>query len=109
VVKITPFQDDPLGRRFSRGLAAGRGFGWSERSQAESDLLGHLEGASQARDRAAIGKEHLCCNATGAEAAELESIHTCEICGQPGELREDGWIKTLCDEHGSTRGETDHG
>jgi hypothetical protein len=24
VVKITPFQDDPLGRRFSRGLVAGR-------------------------------------------------------------------------------------
>ena len=45
VVKITPFQDDPLGRRFSRGLVAGRGFGWSERSQAQSDLLGHLERA----------------------------------------------------------------
>ena len=28
-----------------------------------------------------------------------ESFHTCEVCGQPGELREDRWIKTLCDEH----------
>ncbi|HEV3439279.1 MAG TPA: hypothetical protein VG122_18070 [Gemmata sp.] len=28
-----------------------------------------------------------------------ESFHTCEICGQPGELREDSWIKTLCDLH----------
>lgn len=28
------------------------------------------------------------------EAAELESLHTCEICGLSGKLREDGWIKT---------------
>ena len=33
------------------------------------------------------------------EAAEGESIRTCEVCGKPGKLREDGWIKTLCDEH----------
>jgi len=31
-------------------------------------------------------------------AAE-ESFRTCEVCGQPGRLREDRWIKTLCDEH----------
>ena len=31
--------------------------------------------------------------------AAQESFRTCEICGQPGELREDSWIKTLCDEH----------
>jgi hypothetical protein len=31
-------------------------------------------------------------------AAE-ECLHICETCGQPGELQEDGWIKTLCDEH----------
>jgi hypothetical protein len=28
-----------------------------------------------------------------------ESLRTCEICGQPGKLREGDWIKTLCDEH----------
>ena len=33
------------------------------------------------------------------EAAEQESFHTCEVCGQPGETREGGWIKTLRDEH----------
>jgi hypothetical protein len=33
------------------------------------------------------------------EAAEQESFHTCEVCGQPGRLREDDWIKTLRDEH----------
>jgi hypothetical protein len=33
------------------------------------------------------------------EAAEQESFHTCEVCGQPGTLREDSWIKTVCDEH----------
>jgi hypothetical protein len=31
--------------------------------------------------------------------AAQESFHTCEVCGQPGRLREDRWIKTLCDEH----------
>jgi hypothetical protein len=29
------------------------------------------------------------------EAAQQESFHTCEVCGQPGELREDSWTKTL--------------
>lgn len=33
------------------------------------------------------------------EAAIQESFHTCEVCGQSGKLREDGLIKTLCDEH----------
>jgi hypothetical protein len=31
--------------------------------------------------------------------AAQESLRTCEICGQSGTLREDRWIKTLCDEH----------
>lgn len=26
------------------------------------------------------------------------SYHVCESCGKPGEVREDGWIKTLCTE-----------
>jgi hypothetical protein len=37
-------------------------------------------------------------------AAE-ESFRTCEICGQPGKLREGSFIKTLYDEHdASARG-----
>ena len=32
-----------------------------------------------------------------------ESFRTCEICGQPGTLREARCIKTLCDEHASAR------
>jgi hypothetical protein len=36
------------------------------------------------------------------ETAIQESFHTCEVCGQPGTLREGGWIKTLCDEHAGT-------
>ena len=28
-----------------------------------------------------------------------ESFRTCEVCGQPGKLREGRCIKTLCDEH----------
>ena len=31
-----------------------------------------------------------------------ESFRTCEICGQPGTLREARWIKTLCDEHNAS-------
>jgi hypothetical protein len=38
------------------------------------------------------------------DAAIQESFHTCEVCGQPGELRKGNWIKTLCNEHASTRG-----
>ena len=41
--------------------------------------------------------------------AAQESFRTCEICGQPGELREDGRIKTLCDEHASGQEVEDHG
>jgi hypothetical protein len=39
-----------------------------------------------------------------------ESFHTCEVCGEPGELREERWIKTLCDEHDASGQEAeDHG
>ncbi len=34
-----------------------------------------------------------------AEEAEEESEHTCEICGEPGKLRTDGWFVTYCDFH----------
>ena len=38
--------------------------------------------------------------------AAQESFRTCEVCGQPGKLRELRCIKTLCDEHdASARGE----
>jgi hypothetical protein len=33
------------------------------------------------------------------ETAAQESFRTCEVCGQPGTLREHRSIKTLCDEH----------
>ncbi len=33
------------------------------------------------------------------ETAQLASSRTCEVCGQPGTMREGGWIKTLCDQH----------
>jgi len=34
------------------------------------------------------------------EAAELESLRTCEVCGKPGKVRDD-CIRTLYDEHAS--------
>jgi hypothetical protein len=44
------------------------------------------------------------------EAAIEESFHTCEVCGQPGTLRQDGLIKTLCDEHDASGQDVeDHG
>jgi hypothetical protein len=33
------------------------------------------------------------------EEAEKKSETTCEICGEKGELRSGGWLKTLCDKH----------
>ena len=36
------------------------------------------------------------------KAAE-QSVHICDICGQPGTLRKDGWWRTKCDEHIETR------
>jgi hypothetical protein len=43
------------------------------------------------------------------EAAIQESFHTCEVCGQPGKLRENGLIKTLCDEHANEQGARQNG
>lgn len=31
--------------------------------------------------------------------AEAWAARTCETCGQPGEMRHGGWIRTLCDTH----------
>jgi hypothetical protein len=35
------------------------------------------------------------------EAAQLESLRTCEVCGQPGSRREGERIRTVCEEHAS--------
>jgi hypothetical protein len=39
------------------------------------------------------------------EVAIQESFVTCEVCGQPGELREGDGIKALCDEHATGHGD----
>jgi len=38
--------------------------------------------------------------------AEQKSATICEMCGEPGVTRQDGWIKTLCDEHDRSRHST---
>jgi hypothetical protein len=38
------------------------------------------------------------------EAAEQESFHASEVCGQPGTLREGNWIESQCDEHARAHG-----
>ena len=30
------------------------------------------------------------------DAAEAQSFKTCEVCGEPGEARGGGWVRTLC-------------
>lgn len=37
--------------------------------------------------------------------AESMTYHTCEECGAPGEARNDGWVKVLCDKHQKEREE----
>lgn len=41
----------------------------------------------------------------GEVVARVENLSftVCEQCGAPGVLRGDGWMKTLCDEHGAGR------
>ena len=34
---------------------------------------------------------------------EAASSRTCRVCGAPGELRYEGWIKCLCDKHEDIR------
>ena len=36
-------------------------------------------------------------------AAEAESFHISEVCGQPGTRRDIRWIQTLCDEHAGNK------
>jgi len=31
--------------------------------------------------------------------AERKSEVTCDVCGQPGEMRSDGWLSVRCEEH----------
>lgn len=33
------------------------------------------------------------------EEAEKKSYTICEVCGESGEVRSEGWIRTLCDKH----------
>ena len=42
--------------------------------------------------------------------AEYMSAHTCEICGERGQLRTGSWLVTLCDMHDQARtGKIPHG
>lgn len=34
---------------------------------------------------------------------ELKTVTTCEVCGEKGELRKEGWYRTLCDKHHEER------
>lgn len=36
--------------------------------------------------------------------AETKSATVCELCGEKGELRPVGWVKTLCDTHAAQEG-----
>ena len=60
---VTHRDADSAGIWLPGGVGAGRSI-----PQVQGDLLGHLGPASWARDRAVIGKGHLCCDATEARA-----------------------------------------
>jgi hypothetical protein len=36
------------------------------------------------------------------EVSQFESLHICEVCGQPGQPRLGNWIQTLCNDHART-------
>lgn len=38
------------------------------------------------------------------DMAESMSAITCEVCGAPGEIRDGGWVRTLCDVHAKEEG-----
>lgn len=33
------------------------------------------------------------------DKAEVKSANTCDVCGLPGKLRGDGWLRVRCEEH----------
>lgn len=40
--------------------------------------------------------------------AESWAARSCEVCGHPGESRQGGWIRTLCDKHDAERHKEDY-
>ncbi len=42
-------------------------------------------------------------------AAEDQSYHICEECGEPGKVYRDGWWKTLCEKHAREQNRKDVG
>lgn len=60
------------------------------------DILGRGQGASlvpQEADTLLAAAQKLI------RKAEGKSAHICELCGEPGETRPGGWVRTLCDLH----------
>jgi hypothetical protein len=37
--------------------------------------------------------------------AEVDSLTICELCGEPGTTRDDGWVSTLCDKCWDKKGD----
>ncbi|PYX49951.1 MAG: hypothetical protein DMG76_35780 [Acidobacteria bacterium] len=81
---------EPLVAEFEQ--AAGCQFEILQVKEKFGELRIHVNHANDAiRERIGVAKE--------------EAYRTCEVCGQPGQRREGGWIKTLCDEHAGAHGE----
>ena len=70
--------------------------GWDGRVSQVKEKFGGLRFYVGSANKAIYERIH---------AAENESFETCEQCGAPGELRQGGWLKTLCDEHNKQREE----
>lgn len=39
------------------------------------------------------------------DCLETATANRCEVCGQPGQRRSNGWVKTLCDKHDAVQRE----
>ena len=42
------------------------------------------------------------------DQAGAKSYTICEECGEPGQLRSGGWMRTLCDKHAEEKGYVEH-
>lgn len=94
---------EPLIRRLARkievaiqeGISAGR---WSEDNHPR---------ASQVKEKYGGLRFYMTHTSDEIEdliqVAEVEADKTCEWCGEPGTLRNGGWMVTLCDKHNEDR------
>lgn len=111
---ISPgMNDDPKKTEFYSGFDGEVGDGWVpilDRLATDLVALGWDRKVYQIKEKFGTLRFYAGDNTTDEMGerigeAESESAITCEECGAPGELRQGGWLKTLCDQHWKERQE----